>query len=115
MNSVKNYLYLNSNSIVLGELNIHFSNEQNDDSQRLNKIISLLGYERNVNLYTHKAGHTDAEFYSSLIIECIPGNFLSDHRAVICNLECPKESHEKLLYTELTQIKFPAEESTTVA
>ena len=62
----------NSNSIALGDLTIHLNDGQIYDSQRLNEIITLLGYKQNVNFYTHIAGHTlDAvirEFDSGLII-----------------------------------------------
>ena len=71
---------------------------------------------------THVAGHIlDAvitKFDGGLISECIPGIFLSDHRAVICYLECQQEGPKKLvksmrkcnsnldqLYTGLTKTK----------
>ena len=76
----------NTDSIILGDLNIHLNDEQSYDTELLNDIINSLGYKQHVSFYTHTAGHIlDAviiKFDNDLILKCVPGKFISDHRAV---------------------------------
>ena len=89
----------NTDSVILGYLNIHLNYEQRYDTELLNDIINSLGYKQHFSFYTHTGGHIlDAvitTFDSDLILKCVPGKFISDHRAVICYLICHKERPKK--------------------
>ena len=121
----------NTDSIILEDLNIHLNDEQSYDTELLNDTINSLGYKQHVSFHTHTAGHIlDAvitKFDSDLILKCIPGKFISDHRAVICYLKCHKERPKKQvqsvrrwnkeldqLYNDFSKIDLPNEESTSI-
>ena len=121
----------NTDSIILGDLNIHLNDEQSYYTELQNDIINSLGYKQHVSFYTHTAGHIlDAvitKFDSDLILKCVPGKFIFDHRAVICYLKCHKERPKKQvqsvrrwnkelnqLYNDLSKIDLTNEESTSI-
>ena len=121
----------NTDSIILGDLNIHLNEEQNYDTETLTETLASLGYKQHVSFYTHVAGHIlDAvitKIDSDLIVKCVLGKFLSDHRAVICALRCHKEvPHSRVksvrkwnieldqFFNNLSKIQLPSNESTNL-
>ena len=85
-----------SNNIILGDVNIHLNDKSDHNAEVLNDTLQALGLIQHVDFYTHTAGNildvviTEAGSNIS-VTKCVPGPFLSDHRAVVSVFNVPKE------------------------
>ena len=88
------------NNIVVGDFNLHVSNEENVDSAIFNDTIEAMGLYQHVSFPTHNAGNTldlvISEIQGPISIDTtVPGPFISDHRAIISTLSLKKHQPKR--------------------
>ena len=84
------------NNIVLGDFNLHVSNDDDINSAIFNDTIEAMGLYQHVSFPTHRLGNTLdlvlSEIQSSISINTtVPGPFITDHCAVISTLSLKKQ------------------------
>ena len=90
------YLVKYKNLVVLGDFNLHLETEE-PDVRLFKDIVDAMGLIPNVNIPTHKAGHTLDQIYTVIeseiaVNECHQGLMLSDHYIVQCYASIPKKA-----------------------
>ena len=88
------------NNIVVGDFNLHVSNEDDVDSAIFNDTIEAMGLYQHVSFPTHKAGNTLdlilSEIQGSISINTtVPGPFITDHCAIISTLSLKKQQPKR--------------------
>ena len=91
-----NLLSERKNNIVLGDFNLHVSNDDDIDSAIFNDTIEAMGLYQHVSFPTHRLGNTldliISEIQSSISINTtVPGPFITDHCVVISTLSLKKQ------------------------
>ena len=100
-----------SNIIVLGDFNIHISNDQDVDANRFIDIMEALRLHQHVLFAMHKCGNTLDHIYTELgstviINYCREGPILNDHTAVICGTKIQRENvaRKEVSYRKIDKI-----------
>ena len=102
MDYMANLLLERANNIVLGDFNLHVSNNENIDSAIFNDTIKAMGLYQHVSFSTHRSGNTldliISELQRSISINTTaPGPYLTYHCAIISTLKkCFKREVRKL-------------------
>jgi len=52
------YIMLDSHIVIVGDLNFHFDNPQNNNANKFKSCLESFGLKQHVNVPTHVAGHT---------------------------------------------------------
>ena len=91
-----NFLSERHNNIVLGDFNLHVSNEDDVDSAIFNDTIEAMGLYQHVSLPTHRSGNTLdlilSEIQGSISINTtVPVPFITDHCATTSTLSLKKQ------------------------
>ena len=91
-----NLLSERRNNIVLGDFNIHVSNDDDTDSAIFSDTIEAMGLYQHVSFPMHRLGNTldliISEIQSSISINTIVlGPFITDHCAIISTLSLKKQ------------------------
>ena len=87
-NFVMDLLPEHPNNVLLGDLNLHVSNEDDIDSAIFLDTIKAMGLYKHVSFPTHKSGNTLDLVISKLqsrvtIMTTALGPYITDHRAII--------------------------------
>ena len=97
--------------IVLGDFNIHISNDHDVDANRFKDIIEALGLQQHASFSMHKCGNTLDHIYTELgstviINYCREGPILSGHTAVICGTNIQRENviRKEVSYRKINKI-----------
>ena len=100
-----------SNTIVLGDFNIHINDENDNDAGIFVGAITALGFNKHVTFPTHWVGNildlVFTETCNSIKVKsCGPGPILSDHTAVNIVIAQPSQSIQRKLikYRKLKDI-----------
>ena len=80
--------------VICGDFNIHWDNEQDSERKTFFSLLDSFGMSQHVTTTTHTDGHildflitrTDENVFKSCSVE----EFISDHRAIIANMNCGK-------------------------
>ena len=95
-----------TNNILMGDFNLHISEDKDDPSDISAAIFmdtcEAMGLYQHVTFPTHKAGNTLdlilSEISNSIRVSTTnQGPFISDHRAVICTLMAKKERPKEMI------------------
>ena len=91
-----NLLSERRNNIVLGDFNLHVSNDDDINSAIFNDTVEAMGLYQHVSYPTHRLGNTldliIREIQSSMSINStVPGPFITNHCAVISTLSLKKQ------------------------
>ena len=83
------------NNLLLGDFNLHVSNEDDIDSAIFLDTIEAMGLYQHVSFPTHKSGNTLDLIISEIqsrvtIMTTTPGPYITDHRAIISTLNIKK-------------------------
>jgi hypothetical protein len=79
------------------DLNIHINNEADSTAQAFLQTMEALGLIQHVTSATHNAGNTLDHIYTESegdikLLSCTNRDFISDHCAVFCEFDLPKEN-----------------------
>ena len=82
--------------IILGDINMHLNNLEDEDAETFRDTVYSLGMDQHVGFATHRAGNTldvvITETGSNIKVQsCRPGPYISDHRAVEVVTNIPRE------------------------
>ena len=91
-----NLLSERCNNILLGDFNLHVSNDDDIDSASFNDTIEAMGLCQHVSFPTHRLGNTLdlilSKIQGSISINTkVPGPFVTDHCAIISPLSLKKQ------------------------
>ena len=97
-----NLLSERRNNIVLGDFNLHVSNDDDINSAIFNDTIEAMGLYQHVSFPTHRLGNTldliISEIQSSISINTtVLGPFITDHCAVISTLSLKKQQPKRTM------------------
>ena len=96
------------NIMLMGDFNLHISDPTDAEAQYLLDALLALGLHQHVNFATHNMGNIldlifTEESDKLQLLNCTPGEFLSDHCCVLGQLNIKREVHKRM---ELTVRKF---------
>ena len=89
-----------SNNIIVGDFNMHIDDFSSNDTIIFNDMMAALGLDQHVKELIHRLGNILDLVYTELSSElqpgiCSVGNYVSDHRMVICELKLQKQKLDK--------------------
>ena len=89
------------NLIPIGDLNVHVNDISDNGAVFLLEAMSSLRFTQHVQFATDNLGNTghivlSDEGVSHVISKCVPSDFLSDHRVVICQFKHKFYSVERM-------------------
>ena len=104
MDIVQDELINNNNLLILGDFNIHVDDEENVDAQSFMDCMNSMGLDQHVRDFTHNKLHTldliFSEYLDGLKISNVRTDlFVSDHSAVIAELEMERDDIRKVTKT----------------
>ena len=82
------------NIVIAGDFNMHMEDETNEEVCQFIQDLEIMGMQQSVHFFTHRQGHTldlvitDKDEMPN--INCVPGDFLSDHRLILFTLPFEK-------------------------
>ena len=88
----------------MGDLNIHIDDLNDPVAQDLLEVMGALGMSQHVTSATHNAGHILDHIYTETngevqVLLCENKDYISDHCAVLCQLNVPKENIKRKTIT----------------
>ena len=99
-------------NLVLGDFNLHVSNDDDIDSTIFMDTIEAMGLYQHVTFATHKQGNTLDLVISELgntskVMTTAPGPYLTDHRAVIStlNIKSSQPKRQQMKVRKLNAVK----------
>ena len=95
MSFVTNLLPKCPDNVLIGDFNLHVSNDNDIDSAIFLDTIEAMGLYQHVSFATHKSGNTLDLVISEMgsksrVMTTTPGPYLTDHRAIISTLNVKK-------------------------
>ena len=89
-----------SNNIIVGDFNMHIDDLSSNDTIIFNDTMVALGLDQHVQELTHRLGNILDLVYMEIssevqLVICSMGNYVSDHKMVICELKLHKQKIEK--------------------
>ena len=99
-------------NLLLGDFNLHVSNDDDIDSTIFLDTIEAMGLYQHVTFATHKQGNTLDLVISELgntskVMTIAPGPYLTDHRAVIStlNIKSSQPKRQQMKVRKLNAVK----------
>ena len=96
LDEVEHLIITHSNLLLSGDFNLHINDFSDADATYFTEALSALGLYQYVDKPTHNKGNIlDLIFFEDQdnikITKCVPIDFVSDHRMVVCELNAKKE------------------------
>ena len=93
---------LSGKVLIMGDFNIHFETLNDHNSRKMHDILEILSLTQSVTELTHKHGHLlDLVFHrhSEFLLRstCLDHGLISDHIAVLCQLDNPKPAVQPVI------------------